>query len=86
MSWKALPEISIDAYTYEVGFAISSGNGECSQASVPLTHALITEENAEVNGLKSDTCYTFGIRVYSSRVTEPGEWNIVVASTLSQGM
>ena len=50
MSWKALPEISIDAYAYEVGFAISSGNGKCSQASVPLTHALITGENAEVNG------------------------------------
>ena len=65
LSWNVLPTVSIDTYVYEVGFAVSGNSGQCSQASLPLPYINTTNGSIEVTGLLNDTCYVFGVRVYT---------------------
>ena len=85
LSWNVLPTVSIDTYVYEVGLAVSGNSGQCSQASLPLPYINTTNGRIEVNGLLIDTCYVFGVRVYSLRTSKSGNWSIVFYSTLKQG-
>ena len=85
LSWNVLPTVSIDTYVYEVGFAVSGNSGQCSQASLPLPYINATNGSIELNGLLIDTCYVFGVRVYSLRTGQAGNWNIIFNSTLQQG-
>ena len=85
LSWNVLPIVSIDTYVYEVGFAVSGNSGQCSQASLPLPYINTTNGRIELTGLLIDTCYVFGVRVYSLRTGQPGNWNITFNSTLQQG-
>ena len=87
LSWNVLPctTVSIDTYVYEVGFAVSGNSGQCSQASLPLPYINTTNGSVEVTGLLNDTCYVFGVRVYSLRTGQPGNWSIIFNSTLQQG-
>ena len=85
LSWNVLPTVSIDTYVYEVGFAVSGNSGQCSQASLPLPYINTTNGSIEVTGLLNDTCYVFGVRVYSLRTGQTGNWNILFNNTLQQG-
>ena len=85
LSWNVLPTVSIDTYMYEVGFAVSGNSGQCTQASLPLPYINTTNGRIELTGLLIDTCYVFGVRVYSLRTGQAGNWNIIFNSTLQQG-
>ena len=85
LSWNVLPMVSIDTYVYEVGFAVSGNSGQCSLASLPFPYINTTNGSIEVTGLLNDTCYVFGVRVYSLRTGQPGNWSIIFNSTLQQG-
>ena len=91
MSWSLLPDVSIDNYFYEIGIAeIISDHQNCSNVvpnTMPLSYAnTSTNRSIEVTDLKTDTCYEFGVRVYSTITGQPGEWNIRVNSILPSGI
>ena len=73
-------------FTYEVAFNINSDR-ECSSTYMnTLTDGYIsyintTESKITITELESDTCYIFGVRIYSSYSTVPGDWNILVEKT-----
>ena len=70
-------------YTYEVAFILSTDR-ECSSTNVNTlpdgytSYRNTTETHIEIIELESNTCYIFGVRVYS---TVPGDWNILVERT-----
>ena len=69
-----------------MAFNISSDR-ECSSTSMTtLTDGYIsyintTETEIIIRELESNTCYIFGVRIYSSYSTVPGDWNILVENT-----
>ena len=94
LSWKSIPNTAIDIHFYEVGLLITSGDQDCSSSvnqtvlSVGnLSYIISTNTTtAVVTNLEADTCYVFGVRVYSTRKGQPGEWTIRVNSTLAESM
>ena len=72
--------VSIDTYVYEVGIAVSS-----SQASLPLPYINTTNGSIVVKGLLDATCYVFGVRVYSLRIGQPGNWVVNASKTKPWG-
>ena len=70
-------------YTYEVAFILSTDR-ECSSTNINTlpdgytSYRNTTETHIEIIELESNTCYIFGVRLYS---TVPGDWNILVERT-----
>ena len=64
-----------------------SSDRECSSTNTTtLTDGYIsynntTETEIIIRELESNTCYIFGVRIYSSYSTVPGDWNILVEET-----
>ena len=64
-----------------------SSDRECSSTNTTtLTDGYIsynntTETEIIIRELESNTCYIFGVRIYSSYSTVPGDWNILVEKT-----
>ena len=64
-----------------------SSDRECSSTNTTtLTDGYIsynntTETEIIIRELESNTCYIFGVRIYSSYSTVPGDWNILVERT-----
>ena len=85
LSWSALPSVSIDSYSYEVGYAVISNDRECSSImldTLPQNYTSYTNTTSIsfcVTDLMFCTCYAFGVRVYSSSATSvPGQWALQV--------
>ena len=87
LSWSTLPSVSIDSYSYEVGFAIISSDRDCSSMlhTLPQYYTSFTNTTngtVQVNGLIADTCYVFGVRVLCLSVTAAsGRWTIQLQQT-----
>ena len=84
LSWSALPSVSIDSYSYEVGFAVISSDRDCSSimlGTLPQNYTSYTNTTSIsffVTDLMFCTCYAFGVRVYSSSATSvPGQWALL---------
>ena len=45
-----------------------------------------TGSSVVVTGLDSETCYLFGVRVYSSRYPVPGGWTLLLNQTDAAGI
>ncbi len=90
MSWNTLPSTSIDTYIYEVGYWIVNNSISCMDQSIQppnnISHINSTNGTVELSGLKDDTCYMFGVRVYSERTNNPEKWEIIFNRTLPLGM
>ena len=73
-------------YTYEVAFNMSSDR-ECSSTNTStltdgyISYVNTTESKINITELESNTCYIFGVRIYSSYSTVPGDWNVLVERT-----
>ena len=88
MTWSSLKEVSIDEYSYEIGIAEYTGELVCSSTTLPQDYvSSITthDDSVKVTGLILNTCYVFGVRVYSLRTTQPGQWTVESTITLSEG-
>ena len=88
LSWSTLPSVSIDSYSYEVGFAVISSDRDCSSImldTLPQNYTSFTNttnRTVQVNGLIADTCYVFGVRVLCLSVTAAsGRWTIQILQT-----
>ena len=83
LSWEAISTNNEIVYTYEVAFILSAKR-ECSSTNVNTlpdgytSYRNTTETHIEIIELESNTCYIFGVRLYS---TVPGDWNILVERT-----
>ena len=81
LSWSTLPSVSIDSYSYEVGFAVICSDRDCSSIMLDTlpqnytSYTNTTNGTVQVNGLIADTCYVFGVRV------PPGQWTIQLLQT-----
>ena len=85
LSWNTVSNTSIDGYFYEIAVQ------ECFSVNPDLlddgyiSYLNTTNGAIEVAGLESKTCYVFGIRMYSTRTGQPGEWTASVRSTIAKG-
>ena len=90
LSWNTLPSTSIDTYIYEVGYWEVKNSCNCMNKSIQppnnISHINTTNGTVELSGLKDDTCYMFGVRVYSERTDNPEKWEIIFNRTLPLGM
>ena len=93
LTWSFIPDVAVDDYWYEIGFAEVTSDQRCSTVNtttLPQHYESYTNTstsgNVDLTGLKVDTCYVFGVRVYSTRTGQPGEWTVRVNSTLPEGM
>ena len=91
LSWNSLPSTSIDTYIYEVGYWVVNNSLNCmwNQSIQPpnnITHINTTNGTVKLSGLKDDTCYMFGVRVYSEKTDNPEKWEIIFNRTLPLGM
>ena len=89
LSWDVLPNTVVDDYFYEIGFSATNADQVCSNVDpslLPQPYTNTTISTAEVTGLEDNTCYVFGVRVYSSiRTGQPGNWTVTTRGTLLQG-
>ena len=89
LSWDALPVVSIDEFFYEISFSAIQDCSSVSVSTLPQDYTSFKNtrsSTAVVTGLEANTCYVFGVRVYSTRTSQPGEWTVSVNSTLPQGI
>ena len=90
LSWNTFPSTSIDTYIYEVGYWIVNNSLNCLDQSIQppnnISHINTTNGTVELSGLEDDTCYMFGVRVYSERTDIPEKWEIIFNRTLPLGM
>ena len=90
LSWNTFPSTSIDTYIYEVGYWVVNNSLNCMDQSIQppnnISHINTTNGTVELSGLKDDTCYMFGVRVYSERTDNPENWEIIFNRTLPLGM
>ena len=91
LSWITFPSTSIDTYIYEVGYWVVNNSLNCmwNQSIQPpnnFYHINTTNGTVELSGLEDDTCYMFGVRVYSERTDNPEKWEIIFNRTLPLGM
>ena len=89
LSWNALPNTTIDEYFYEIGLSIANADQDCSRVHpniIPQPYTNTSNSTAVVTSLEDNTCYVFGIRVYSTRTGQPGNWTFSINSTLAKGM
>ncbi len=90
LSWNTLPSTSIDTYIYEVGYWIVNNTLNCMDQSIQppdnISQIITTNGTVELSGLKDDTCYMFGVRVYSERSGNLEKWDIVFNRTLPLGI
>ena len=75
-----------DMFVYQVGY---SADIQCNDSidTLPAEYTLFgntTSNSIVVTGLEPDTCYVFGVRVYSMDFGSAGEWNILLHETLTQ--
>ena len=86
LSWEAIISNDDITYTYEVAFIVSTDT-ECSSSNVNTlpdgytSYLNTSDTEIEIIELEADTCYIFGVRIYSSYSTVPGDWNILVERT-----
>ena len=86
LSWEAIISNNDITYTYEVAFIVSTDT-ECSSTNVNTlpdgytSYLNTSDTEIEIIELEADTCYIFGVRIYSSYSTVPGDWNILVERT-----
>ncbi len=91
LTWSVLEDVSIDEYWYEIGIAAYTDAQECSSVSpttLPrdyMSYTNTSDGRVEVTGLIPNTCYVFGVRVYSLRTGQPGQWNVKANATLADG-
>ena len=86
LSWSTLPSVSLDSYSYEVGFAVISSDRDCSSImldTLPQNYTSYYTNTTSISFLVTDlmfcTCYAFGVRVHSSSATSvPGQWTLQV--------
>ena len=81
-----------DSFTYEVGYIAQTSNTACtgtSLSTLPVGYTSFintTGSSVVVTGLNSGTCYLFGVRVYSSRSSVPGEWTLMLQQSDTTGI
>ena len=86
LSWEAIISNNDITYTYEVAFIVSTDR-ECSSANVNTlpdgytSYLNTSDTEIDIIELEADTCYIFGVRIYSTYFTVPGDWNILVERT-----
>ena len=86
ISWEAIISNNDITYTYEVAFIVSTDT-ECSSSNVNTlpdgytSYLNTSDTEIEIIELEADTCYIFGVRIYSTYSTVPGDWNILVERT-----
>ena len=90
LSWNTLPSTSIDTYIYELGYWEVKNSCNCVDQSIQppnnISQITTTYGTVELSGLKDDTFYMFGVRVYSERTDNPEKWEIIFNKTLPLGM
>ena len=77
LSWNPLPAVSIDEFFYEIGFSAIQDCSSVTVSTLPQDYTIFmntSSSTAVVTGLEPDTCFVFGVRVYSIRTGQPGEW------------
>ena len=75
-------------YQYEVAYTecTASDDDTTLPEGYTLYYPRTSNHYIEVVGLMSDTCYVFGVRVYTSLVTDsPGEFSVIQGNTLPEG-
>lgn len=91
LSWQPLTNVTNVNYTYEVAYISKPDNTECSGdlTTLPDGYTLYpvntSSDNIEVFGLIPDTCYAFGVRVYTSISDSPGKFTVKHRATTSEG-
>ena len=86
LSWEAIISNNDITYTYEVAFIVSTDT-ECSSSNVNTlpdgytSYLNTSDTEIDIIELEADTCYVFGVRIYSTYSTVPGDWNILVERT-----
>ena len=88
LTWSSLREVSIDEYSYEIGIAEYTGDIMCSSTTLPqdyVSYITTLDDSVKVTGLILNTCYVFGVRVYSLRTAQPGQWTVESTTTLFEG-
>ena len=84
--WEAIISNNDITYTYEVAFIVSTDT-ECSSSNVNTlpdgytSYLNTSDTEIDIIELEADTCYIFGVRIYSTYSTVPGDWNIIVEGT-----
>ena len=86
LSWEPLTNVTNVSYTYEVAYISRPDNTECSGSGGYTVYPVNTSSNnIEVFDLIPDTCYAFGVRVYTSISDSPGELTVIQGATASEG-
>ena len=91
LTWSSLRDVSIDEFSYEIGIAEFTSDVVCSSVNpttLPqdyVSYITTHDDIVKVTGLIPDTCYVFGVRVYSLRIAQPGQWTVESTITLSEG-
>ena len=91
LSWEPLTNVTNVSYTYEVAYISRPDNTECSGDlnTLPDGYTVYpvntSSNNIEVFDLIPDTCYAFGVRVYTSISDSPGELTVIQGATASEG-
>ena len=91
LSWQPLTNVANISYTYEVAYISRPDDTECSGDLTTLPDGYTvypvntSSDNIEVFGLMPDTCYVFGVRVYTSISISPGEFTVKHRATASEG-
>ena len=89
LSWQPLINYTNVTFEYEVAYSVDS---QCTDNSVSLLNGYTvysprtTSNSTEIFGLKSGTCYVFGVRAYTSVTDSPGEFSIINGVTVSEGI
>ena len=92
LSWQPLTNVTNISYTYEVAYISRPDNTECSGDLTTLPDGYTVypvntnSDDIEVFGLIPDTCYAFGVRVYTSISDSPGEFTVTMGATVSEGI
>ena len=84
LSWNPLITLSDELVVYQVGYSVIPNDTQCNDTngtvlSINSVFSNTTNDSIVVSGLEPDTCYVFGVRVYSINY---GEWNTLILKTI----
>ncbi len=82
--WNPLITLSDELVVYQVGYSVIPNDTPCidtngTVVSINRVFGNTTSDSIVVTGLEPDTCYVFGVRVYSIKY---GEWNTLMLKTM----
>ena len=83
--WNPLISLSDELVVYQVGYSVIPNDTQCNDTngtviSIIRVFVNTTNDSIVVTGLEPDTCYVFGVRVYSIKY---GEWNTLMLTTVT---